>query len=165
MDLFKLRHSVTDYKQCRLQLQALIQKMINLRSQLTYHSQELLSGSVGGSLRASKLSCMVHSQYRDVADESAVLKSQLISVVQFMKESVCFGRCDPAVIALDFDYLKGFVSNVEQQLVLELSIADYLSDLDNVTEHDQMVTMMACYEYSPYLRLEDLDAVSTMIAL
>jgi len=25
--------------------------------------------------------------------------------------------------------------------------------------------MMACYEYSPYLRLEDLDAVSTMIAL
>jgi hypothetical protein len=85
--------------------------------------------------------------------------------MQSMKESICFGRCDPAVVALDFDYLKGFVSNVEQQLVLELSIVDYLSNLDNVTEHDQMVTMMACYEYSPYLRLEDLDAVSTMIAL
>lgn len=165
MDLIKLRHSVTDYKQCRLQLQALVQQMINLRNQLTYHSQELLTESVGGSMRASKLSCMVHSQYRDVADELAVIKKELISGVQSMKESVCFGRCDPAVVALDFDYLKGFVSNLEQQLVLELSIADYLSDLDNVTEHDQMVAMMACFEYSPHLRLEDLDAVSTMIAL
>lgn len=165
MDLIKLRHSVTNYKQCRLKLQALVQQMINLRSQLTYHSQELLSGSVGVLMRASKLSCMVHGQYRDVADESAVLKSELISVVQSMKESVCIGRSDSAVVALDFDYLKGFVSNIEQQLVLELSIADYLSDLDKVAEHDEMVSMMACFEYSPYLRLEDLDAVSTMIAL
>jgi len=162
MDL--LKHSATEYKQCRLELQVLVQRMINLRSQLTYHSQELLSGSVGSSMRASKLSCMVHSQYRDVADESMTIKTQLVSTMQSMKESVCFGRCDDdSVVAIDFDYLKDFVSNAEQQLVLEVSIADYLSNLDNEIEHDQMVAMMACYEYSPYLRLEDLDAVLALL--
>jgi hypothetical protein len=147
------------YKDLRSRLIENVQEVVNLRNKMSFVSTEMLQRTITTvSVKSSRVTFQLHGQIDELCSATNDTLVELSDAVCKVKEVVLSteNRDGP----VDSVYLACFKADLEQQYFLESGIVTAIignsgSDIDQ----DSLTTMIACFEYPPYLADSRIDTL------
>ena len=156
-----LKRCLQVYKDKRQQLIKKIQDIINVRNQLTYVSVEALE-KASTTTKSSRVTFKLHEKMAELSSELHIILSELSDSVIKLKEITM--TVDSKNCKVDVSCIEELLSGIEQQYTLENSITESILNASLAEiDQDSLTTMIACFEYPPYLVEARLDALLTTI--
>lgn len=156
----ELKALLESYSELRSQLVKKTQEIVQLHSKLSYLSADRLASSGVGQVDASRASLQIDEEISDVRGEAKEILQKAFAAAKSIKSS--FGdQCTAAgsSLPLDKEFVANFARNFEQQVTLEYSIVDAICSNTAGIDQDSLTTMLACFEYPPYLADSSFNAV------
>lgn len=151
------KNSVKAYREQRRSLSRLIQEYVNKNNQLTFVSNEMMQSAAGADVKASRSTFRLNDQLEELRSNVTSTLSDVASAIQNMivSKMKMKASCD-----VDQDFIDSILSQIQQQHLLESTVVAKITGMDSLAiDQDSMVTMLACFEYPPYLQEADLDAL------
>ncbi len=150
-----LEHFIDFRKQAIVEVQAIT----NLRNKHSHLSTDNVNSSIGVGINSSRLSFLLNDELDlhagKLHQHQCEMKECIESVSKFLSSAE-----DAASLPIDALALHKVLQDMQQQLLLEMTIAQKLSSYDESTiTQDSLVTMTACFNYTPYLSLQELDMI------
>lgn len=166
----------------------LVKDIATLRNKLTYATTMRVDSSIGdnATIKSSDVSSLILEEIYHNCNELNRIQIQMLANVGNMKKIVLSSRDDENDYDLDLDMLESIILQLEKQTFLEMSIHESLSNLGDFTKQlpfiagnsnsimidnmnyvgtmssldsDCMTTMITCYVYSPYLKINDIKHI------
>jgi hypothetical protein len=141
-------------KSLRKTLLSSVQEVVNLRNRLTFLSNDALQKAVGVDVKSSRLTFRLHDRISEVKESMAGVVTELneaclaLSVLAKEEHSI------------DAQFLQKLINDIEQQVLLETAISDkILAEDSHLIDQDSIVTMIACFEFPPYLDESNMEAI------
>ena len=160
--LSHVKECLNKYKTFRAVISKQIEEIVKIRNQLSYVSSSMVQKSIGVGVKPSRLSFRL---YERLSELSSIVLAHLAEQAENMKNMAnLLGKVESDDIPVDVDFMNNLVSQIQQQYLLETTVAEKLvNEADNVSniDPDSMTTFLACFEYPPYLTEADLDAFLT----
>lgn len=154
----ELKALFESYRSHRSQLVKKTQEIVQLHNKLSYLSADRLASSGVGQVDASRAGLQVDEEINEARTEAKELLQSAFAVAKNVKSSVV--NCPAGQsMPLDNDFITRFVRDFEQQVNLEYSIVDAICTNTPGIDQDSLTTMLACFEYPPYLADSSFDAV------
>ncbi len=145
------------YKESRAKLARQVQELVNVRSQLTYVSSDMLQKAIGVDISASRATYRLSSRLDELVLSIETTKAEILEAVATLTSKVPVKAKDALI---DNEYLANVVNQITQQSALENVIVDKLLSTDGaLIDPDSLTTYIACFEYPPYLVEADVEAV------
>ena len=145
------------YKESRAKLVRQVQELVNVRSQLTYVSSDMLQKAIGVDITASRATYRLSSRLEELVSSIETTKAEIMEAIATLTSKVPV-KAKEALI--DNDYLLNVVSQIAHQSALENIIVDKLLSPDGaLIDPDSLTTYVACFDYPPYLVEADIDAL------
>ena len=145
------------YKESRAKLVRQVQELVNVRSQLTYVSSDMLQKAIGVDITASRATYRLSSRLEELVSSIETTKAEIMEAIATLTSKVPV-KAKEALI--DKDYLLNVVSQIAHQSALENIIVDKLLSPDGaLIDPDSLTTYVACFDYPPYLVEADIDAL------
>ena len=147
-----------NYKESRATLVKQIQEYINVRNQLTFVSSDMLQKTIGVDIKASRATYRLDSRLEELTSSIAETKEEVNEAVSNLNSKLPTPKTKEGLI--DNDTLTSIINQIQQQSVLECIIVDKLLSADGaLIDADSLTTLIACFEYPPYLVEAELDAL------
>lgn len=155
-----LKTVLQKYKDLRSTLIRNVQDVVNLRNKMSFASTEMLQRTTAtASVKSSRATFQLHSQIDEVCLATKVTLAELTDVV-FKTKAVVISTEHSQQGPVDSTYLASFMADLEQQYILELGIVEaIISNTGGDIDQDSLTTMIACFEYPPYLADARIDAL------
>lgn len=152
-----LKNAIRKYQGLRSSVLQLIQAFVNKTNQLTFVSSDLIQSSVGTDVKASRATFSLNDQLEELKASIASIQSDIAAVL--LETMICKSKIK-ASSSVDGDFVCYVIGQIQQQQLLESTILDKIVGSDSsLIDQDSMVTMIACFEYPPYLREADVQAL------
>lgn len=141
----------------RLKLISKTQDLVQLRNKQTFLTAEKLADAGTTSVKSSRMLLQLDDQ---ISDASISLREELCTVLSSIKGVKSCVLALPKDGKIDCEFLSTFMCDMEQQHNLEYRIVDSIvcytaSEIDQ----DSLTTMIACFEYPPYMSDSRMDAL------
>jgi len=145
------------YKESRAKLVRQVQELVNVRSQLTYVSSDMLQKAIGVDISASRATYRLSNRLDEVVSSIETTKAEILEAITTLTSKVPVKAKDAPI---DNEYLANVVNQITQQSALENIIVDKLLSADGaLIDPDSLTTYIACFEYPPYLVEADVEAL------
>lgn len=152
-----LKNYLKKYREQRGKLLQLIQEYVNKTNELTFVNNDMIQSSVGADVKSSRAAFRLNDRLEEL---SASITLTLSDIAVILQDTMTCRLKIKSSSSIDEDFVDRVLSQIQQQHLLESTIVDKIVGVDSsAIDPDSMVTMIACFEYPPYLQESDLDAV------
>lgn len=160
--LKELQSSLKSFVATRKSIYKLVEQIANKRNQLSYISSEQLDSIFGSSVvSASTFSMAMNEELYEMKESVGTARTELQAIVTTIQELIAGLMRAPSLLEdlpIEPHFLIELVGQIQQQVVIEILAAKKVTDFEDVSiDQDLLVTAMATFKYSPYLRQSDLD--------
>jgi hypothetical protein len=154
----ELKASLERYRDRRIELINRTHELAQLRNKMSYLCTDQLSSAGASAIQSSRLTIQLNSEICEASNTVKELLRLVLADAKTVKCSIL--SLPPEFQAFSNEFMCRFVGDLEQQHNLEYSIADAIVNAESsAIDQDSLTTMMACFEYPPYLPEGRLDSV------
>jgi hypothetical protein len=154
----ELKASLESYRDRRIQLISRTQELAQLRNKMSYLSTDQLSRAGASAIQSSRLAVQLNSEICEAGSTVQELLRLVLADTKAVKCTIL--TLPPEFQTFSSEFIGRFVGDLEQQHNLEYSIVDAIVNAESsAIDQDSLTTMMACFEYPPYLTEGRLDSV------
>mmetsp|Transcript_24674 Transcript_24674/g.49531 ORF Transcript_24674/g.49531 Transcript_24674/m.49531 type:complete len:157 (+) Transcript_24674:189-659(+) len=151
-----MKAALQKYSDSRQQLINSLQHLMSLRNKMSYVSADMLRKQGAVTMKSSRLTFQLSDSIDSATMDCKEKLLELSRAVSYVKE-LTLAKDNNSFV--DESYMAALVSELEQQYILECSITEGLCSNPTVEiDQDSVTSMMACFEYPPYLSDAKLEA-------
>jgi hypothetical protein len=151
------KETLRNYLSIRFSIFKLLEQICNVRNKATYISSSRVNASIGAAVDGSRFSLFFDEKLYNLSSEvSQQIELGKLSVMNCQTVLESISQIESESIPCDKSWMEKIFKDIKQQYELEIIAAKTLCDLDNESiDNDAMVTLLACYNYPPYLNLSE----------
>lgn len=153
------KNNFRDFKNCRGKEVELVSSIVNLINKKTYFTAEKVQSAVGSAVKPSAIAFALDNKLFDLFAQLDSLQRQLTESLSLLSDIAASAGADAESSPLDGSNLQNVVEQMRQQLLLEKSLASSLVSHSDRSDQDGLLTLLACFQLSPYLRMADIDRI------
>ncbi len=157
----EIKKCLIAYRDSRQHSITQVQHISNVRSKFSYLTNEKLESSVGSSVSASRLNFLLNEELEQHAEKLSRYQNEMKSTLETLTGLVsAVERDNTANLQVDVSFIREVISELAQQTLLEMTIAEKISSYDDSSiSSDMLVTMLACFNYPPYLVPSNVELI------
>ena len=150
----------------REQLIEAIQRVANTNNRLTFITSQKIADNTSDAVQSSRMTLELSEELLVATEDMVRATAEMESLMNIATEALHTQNNIAGINAgkdsawpVDISYLISLIGNLQQQFLLESNIVETLRVSIANTNQDSLVTMVACFEYPPYISFSDLQTL------
>jgi hypothetical protein len=150
-----LKNKLREHKRSRQKVSDLVENIANNLNKKTYFTTEKLHASLGSAVKPSLLCQQLDNELFDAFVKLEATQKLQEEQLKALARLIEISSDD---LPVEASALKTILSQLERQLLLEISVSSALMSYEeHPAAQDDLVAMVACFRFSPYIKESDLE--------
>jgi hypothetical protein len=161
--LKEIQASFKVFKESQRSTEKLVEEIARKRNELSYVTADQIENVFGSSLvSASKFSLALDNEVYEIKKKIEKCQLDTADSIEQIQESInqLQGHVSTEGFPIELSFLCELLDSMQQQSAVEVLVVEKVTNFNDASlDQDMLVTLIAAFKYSPYLRQSDVDLV------
>mmetsp|Transcript_13797 Transcript_13797/g.18869 ORF Transcript_13797/g.18869 Transcript_13797/m.18869 type:complete len:188 (+) Transcript_13797:44-607(+) len=158
--ILSIQRHIGIFKDQREEIFKLLKEICNIRNESTFVTQNKIESALGSSVDSSRYSMYFCQNLYELIAKVSKLRDELNLSFHACKTEINDLKSESFDSPIDIIAVSDLINDIGKQLSVDLLAIAAICNIENDTlDHDNSITLLACFKYHPYLNTVKVNTI------